>query len=156
MRKPRRSSIEAKFLQLSVRAATWLGAELLDRYCEGASLQDFRIDEFSDHLRSVVISTDIPGWDESFRSLEVSGIYSDGLPSGLEDVGSLFRIVEAVHEISMSQIYGAWQPTVVAQFLIEAQRLAEIEVDPVQLAAALTHDPGENGWGSPLATLPSW
>jgi hypothetical protein len=137
--------------QLSVRAQTWLGARLIRQFCASNGIEDHRISQFCQYLEELPQCTNIPAWDTKGSSLEVSGLES--LPKDLKNIEGLSELLELVHEISASQIYGAWQPQIGTSFLRKAAKLAGINIQQTALLRNLSeHEPATDGWGEPVTS----
>ncbi len=144
--------------QLSIRAASWIGAQCLRKFCREHLVSDPRIFEFCDSIEEVATTEDLPAWERRGAKLEVSGL-GDPLPSDLEAITGLQALVQSVHEIAASQMYAAWRPAQVERFLGEAIRLSGLDLArDVNLQALGGHDPGREGWGQPVTTdiLATW
>ena len=102
-------SMAADVSRLSIRAMSWLGVQCLRHYCSRPGLDDERIWAFCRYVEEVATTDDVPEWDGRAGDLAVSGL-GDPFPPDLQSNGALVRIVECIHEISASQIYGAWRP----------------------------------------------
>lgn len=144
--------------QLSIRAQTWLGAQLIRQFCSSNGIEDHRIFRFCQYLEELPQCTDIPAWDAKASSLEVSG--RESLPQDLQDIAGLSELLESVHEISASQIYGAWQPQIGTSFLRKAAQLAGIDIQQqtALLRKLSEHEPATDGWGKPVTSslLKKW
>lgn len=97
----------------------------------------------------MVEAADVGRWDSQASSLDVNGL-GDPLPDGLHEYRGLDALTQSVREISASQIYGEWQPKVMARFVDTAIRIANF--DPSRYLPILqAHDPGKDGWGDPFS-----
>jgi hypothetical protein len=143
---------------LSVRAQSWAGAQLVRAFCRRRGIEDARMQNFCEYIEQLATSTDVTAWDSRASQLEVAGL-GDPLPLELERVQSLREIVENVHAISASQIYGAWVPEQAAAHLRAAAGIAGIDLHDRPLLQVLSgHDPQAHGWGDPIDadTLRRW
>ena len=143
---------------LSVRAQSWAGARAIRIFCRQRGIKDERIERFCEYIEELATTTDVPSWESQCSKLPIAGL-GDPFPPELERVHRLREIVENVHEISASQIYGAWQPKLGAAHLLAAATIAGIDLKDSPLLSELSkHQPMAHGWGEPVDadTLRRW
>ena len=84
--------------QYSVRAASFMVAQLLQRYCSSCGLSDARLLRLIRHIESVAMATDLPAWESELAQLPISGL-GDALPEDLATDNDLARLVMAASEV---------------------------------------------------------
>jgi hypothetical protein len=101
----------------------------------------------------VTSTNDLPEWDEEGKVLAVSGL-GDPLPDDLASDPQLLELVCCAQEVSASQMYGAWNPEKVAEFLRRTAEIAGCDLDQMcQSGVFMVHNPGSDGWGNPMDRL---
>lgn len=133
----------------SVRAATWIAAQCIRKFARDRSIQDARLDEYCEFLEELCIAEWADEWDERGRCLDISGM-GDPLPEPLDGIADLAQLIEEAREVAGSQLYTRWQPKTAAAHLLRCMRLSGLKLATDVPSAALTHDPGRNGWGFPV------
>lgn len=144
--------------RISIRALSWVGAQCVRHYCAHRGIEDERVWAFCSYIEDLATTDDIPAWDDRGRKLQVSGL-GDPLPGDLQSDRDLVLIVHHVHEISASQIHGAWQPSMAVSFVRAAATVAGYNLDDLRRVQILgAHEPGQDGWGDPIddVTRESW
>jgi len=136
--------------RLSIRAASWLAAQCVrdfgNRHCPG----DKDLEAFCQFLEEVAWAEDLPKWDSKDRELAITGL-GYPLPDKLSEVGGLFELVDSAREVSASQMYGAYEPAEVSQFLGRAISISGFDLNShINMEALRSHRPGVSGWGDPV------
>ncbi len=135
--------------KVSIRAASWIGAQCVRTFCETHGIVDKRIDAFVFYAEAATSAQDIPRWASFGTKLEVSGL-GDALPVDLSKIPRLSELVDSVREITASQMYGAWEPKVVAKFLKKSTKIAGLEGVATRWSSVADHDAEKDGWGKPI------
>jgi hypothetical protein len=144
------SCVPSRLPTYSIRAAAWIGAQCVRQYCTGHAIDDKRIVAFCEYLEKLASARDLLAWEEEGAQLAVTGL-GDPLPDDLASDPALVELVCYAHEIAASQMYGAWQPQRVAEFLRRAAALAGYDLDRVCQAGIFEkHNPDPSGWGEPI------
>jgi len=136
-------------LPTNVRVASWLASECLRYFIEQQNLNDDRLTRFCSHISQLVFANDVPNWDNEAMKLEIDGM-GDPLPVELENIDGLFELVISVREISASQIYGAFQPDAVINFLKKAIEISNLNLDKYNIEPMIQVSTKPEGWGVPL------
>ncbi len=144
--------------RISIRAASVIGAEAVRHYCATHELKIDEIDEFCEYMESFALTSDIPAWDFRGRELDLDGMGE--IPAFVVTfmgvyAGEAKALIENAAEIVHSQLYGAWEPALVAKHLLRA---IEISDYPGDLSPFFTHPPCLDGLGEPvdMHTLTEW
>lgn len=137
----------------SVRAASWIAARCVRAYSECRHLMTPDLDAFCRHLESLISTDDVTKWDNHGMTLTITGL-GDALPPPLDQAPELAMLVEHAREISATQMYGAWEPDVVARHLKSCLDIAGWEVLGDIPDRILSHRPLHHGWGDPLPRQP--
>ena len=136
--------------QPSVRAASWCAAQCVRHFAQQRGLRVPALVSFCAHLERLASAVSVPAWDAEASSLEITGL-GDPLPPELAEVPALAQLVEAAREVSASQIFGAWEPEVVARFLGESALAAGLEPALVLSRACQLQAADAQGWGPPVS-----
>jgi len=134
--------------KLSIRAATWVAASCVRRFCTVRGIESSDIEAYCAYLEQLAVVESIHEWDNAGKALVVTGL-GDPLPGSLQKFEKLDEILGFAREVSASQIYGAWVPRNVAESLSKVALLAGINPFKVVTSAMSLHDPGSTGWGVP-------
>lgn len=137
----------------SVRAATWIAAKCVRAHAMRLGLEDPRLDAFCDYLEALMATDDVVAWDNHSMTLTITGL-GDALPTPLDQAPELAVLLQHAREISATQIYGAWEPAVVARHLKSCLEIAGQEVLGDVPDWILSHRPLHHGWGAPLPRQP--
>lgn len=92
---------------------------------------------------------DVVAWDNHGMTLAITGL-GDALPAPLDQAPELAVLLQHAREISATQVYGAWEPAVVARHLKSCLEIAGQEVLGDVPDRILSHRPLHHGWGDPL------
>lgn len=92
---------------------------------------------------------DVVAWDNHGMTLAITGL-GDALPSPLDQQSGLALLLQHAREISATQIYGAWEPAVVACHLKFCLDIGGPEVLGDVPDRILSHRSLHHGWGDPL------
>ena len=143
--------------KLSIRAASWIGAQCLRKYCATVELEDERINQLCEYIEALATESDVPAWDERGDNLEITGL-GDPMPTELKSYRDLEKLITCVREISASQIYGAWAPEYTAKYLRTAMQIADVTLSNKVFEPFMSHDPMMHGWGDSIdeSTLNKW
>lgn len=96
--------------KLSNRELQACGALCLHRFCSAKHISHPNIDELVEHLLTMLVSTDLVGWERKGAGLELSG-RGDPVPAELETLvpddifGDFHRLVEFVVEVGIVDMY---------------------------------------------------
>lgn len=107
------------------------------------------IEAFTRYIEGAATARNIPRWDSYGAGLEVTGL-GHPLPARIAKLPELEKLIVSVREITASQLYREWQPSVVTKHLQRSIEIIGIE-NPVNIWPGIAgHDPGSNGWGEPF------
>lgn len=137
----------------SVRAATWIAAKCVRAHAMRLGLQDPSLDAFCDYLEAVMTTDDLVAWDNHGMTLAITGL-GDALPAPLDRAPELAVLLQHAREISATQMYGAWEPAIVARHLKSCLDIAGPEILGDVPDRILSHRPLHHGWGDPLPRQP--
>ncbi|RZJ61822.1 MAG: hypothetical protein EON49_04190 [Acidovorax sp.] len=134
----------------SIRAASWVAAQCLRRFCEDRNITHLELENFVKHLEDAAISTSIVDWYSLGSKLQVNGL-GDPLPSPLDGIPQLVEVIEEAREIAASQMYSAWDPEEVLAHL--AALAVHTGFKPLYLVrtALRLQVADETGWGSAIS-----
>ena len=135
--------------KLSVRAASWVGAQCVRTFCAKNRIVHNGIETFTRYIEAAASAQDIPRWDSYGSALEVTGL-GDPLPVRLAGNLELSELIDSVREISASQLYSEWQPSDVTKYLHQSIEIAGLEDPVAHWPGIASHDPEQNGWGKPF------
>lgn len=93
-----------EFDNLSIRAKTYIGVKLFEKYCARENIEHEAIDEFCNHMKSLAVTTNIPDWDNNANSLSITGL-GDDLPHDITELKRVNDITCFIREISATPIY---------------------------------------------------
>ena len=142
---------------LSTRAASWTAAQCVRHFCYVRGISDPDIEAFCAYLEDSARADSIVEWDARAKKLSVSGL-GDALPSSLASIHGLEGLLCCAHEITASEMYGAWRPNEVLKHLCETAERSGLDAAQVVSVACSLQTPGANGWGYPVteAERESW
>lgn len=143
--------------QLSNREMQCFGAMCLRRFCRHFGIEHVAIDELTNHLISILVTTDISAWNVKGTGLVITG-RGDAVPEFVTAAVPVTRLdafqglIEHVVEIGLVDLFGAdtGRPH---EFFASAQRvLSENGVSiPDQALVYLQDRPLPTPWGAPLS-----
>ncbi|MCX6952388.1 MAG: hypothetical protein NTV51_09515 [Verrucomicrobia bacterium] len=148
----------------SIRSQQAIGAALVEKFCFDYCISSPAVSVFVDQLWKVAIAKDLPAWETEGALIEITG-RGDPLPEELvaqlggEISAKLMLICDSATEISLSQMYGAYQPDESFRFLSRTAIATGVSLATFETAEVLRqHKPGPNGWGVAisLAELAQW
>ena len=137
----------------SVRTASWIAAKCVRVHAARLGLEDHRLDAFCNYLEALITTDDVVAWDNQGMTLAITGL-GDALPAPLDQAPDLASLLQHAREITASQIYGAWEPAIVARHLKSCLEIAGQEVLGDVPERILSHRPLHHGWGDPLPRQP--
>ncbi|MCE2029459.1 hypothetical protein [Sessilibacter corallicola] len=136
-------------LPKNVRVASWLGAECVSSFLQRNDIVDRRLEDFTNHMSSLVFSENVPEWDDVAMKLQIDGM-GDPLPDHLDSLVGLDELLISVREISASQIYGTFYPREVESRLIKAIEISRLDLSNYNLFRMVRVSTKPEGWGPPL------
>jgi len=135
---------------VNVRVASWLGAKCIRHFCLQRNIEFPELLEFCEYIESIVSTYDVPEWDAKGETLKISGL-GQCLPSKMTSIDNLETLIQTVHEISASQIYGAHIPEQVNAYLKKAVNISKLDIVKAYNLHSLSQiDLGNEGWGEPI------
>ena len=60
--------------KISIRAASWLGALCVRKYCIKNAVKDPRITKFYEYIEELASAENLPDWDSRGANLEIAGM----------------------------------------------------------------------------------
>ena len=135
--------------ELSIRAASWLGAACIRHYMLSKSIDDQCLRDFTHYVETAATAQDVPYWDAAGRSLAITGL-GDPLPDHLQQCDGLILLVESVRELTASQIYGAFDKRSQSRYLNRAIEISGLRFKKENWTGLFLHKAGRDGWGDPI------
>lgn len=137
----------------SVRAASWIAAQCVRAHAARRHLMTPELEAFCEYLEALISADDVVAWDNEGSMLAITGL-GDALPARLDRDPELASLVAHAREITATQIYGAWEPNVVAHHLESCLDIAGQDLLHTIPVEVLAHRPLHHGWGNPLPRQP--
>lgn len=134
----------------SIRAASWVAAQCLRRFCKDRNLTHSDLENFVKQLEDAAISTSIVDWYTLGSKLQVNGL-GDPLPPPLDSIPQLVEVIEEAREIAASQMYSVWVPKEVLAYLAAVAVLTGFEPQHLARTALRLQAADDTGWGRAIS-----
>jgi len=105
-------AINTSYKNLNIRQLQAYAALCLKEYCESLNISHSEIDNLVAHLFGILISDDLPAWEQAGASLAIPG-RGDPIPEAIEEaiptqyLDGFSRLVEYCIEVGIVDMYGA-------------------------------------------------
>ena len=137
---------------LSIRAMTYIGVSLFEKYCIENSITNSDINVFCSSMMNILNTENISEWNQNCNEIEITGL-GDILPNNLvseypKHVDNIDRITQSIREISSFQIYGKWIPIESYKFLRKVESLTNVKIKTLKSLPLLEkHNHNNTGFG---------
>ena len=139
---------------LSTRRKQAYAALCLAKFCSVKRISHPTINELIEHLLTLPICTDLPGWETTLSQLSLTGL-GDTLPSSVEAAipkelkGTFNNLICCTVEVGMSNMYTASTDDPLKYLLKCTAIITNLGIDPPTVAGAFLpeQDERDNYWG---------